>query len=251
MYDYFLIINNSQESAQELTCRTCQQTFSCRRTLYLHQMNEHFQVGAGQLQPRPWGNGTPPWEEGGHIDNKLKQVYEANSPIILRRHQEGNVCSIYNFPIDNQFSVQEIMQAANEIYERQNNAFRLNLEFGLILVHSETREYRYFKPHHNQELFQRPIYVSNRRHLNRLYLRMRQLNITDYILRQRPDTKWKPYLITNLRIVIYSLNFVLGKGDTVLPDHIQQSANIVSLSKDRNGHYYKDNLCACARRSPY
>ena len=152
-------------------------------------MNEHIQVGAGQLQARPWGNGTPPWQrQDGTINQNLKQVYEANSSLILRRHQEGNVCSVYNFPLNNNFSISEIMQAANEIYDRQNNAFRLNLEFGLILVHSETGEYRYFKPNHNQELFTRPIYVSKRPHLNRLLLRMRQLNITYYILRQRPDT---------------------------------------------------------------
>lgn len=67
-------------------------------------MNEHFQVGAGQLQPRPWGNGSPPWEQGGNIDNRLKQVYGANSSIILRRHQEGNVCSVYNFGLRNHAS---------------------------------------------------------------------------------------------------------------------------------------------------
>lgn len=37
----------------------------------------------------------------------------------------------------NQFSVGEIMQAAYEIYDRQNRAFRLNLECGLILVNTE------------------------------------------------------------------------------------------------------------------
>lgn len=51
------------------------------------------------------------------------EVYESNIPIILRRHQEGTVCSVYNFRIDNQFTVLKIMQAANEIYDRQNRAF--------------------------------------------------------------------------------------------------------------------------------
>lgn len=100
-------------------------------------MNEHFQVGEGGLQARPWGNGSPPCEEGGIVDHSLKEVYGSNAPIILRRQQEGTVCSIYNFPIDNQFSVGEIMQAAYEIYDRQNRAFRLNLECGLILVNTE------------------------------------------------------------------------------------------------------------------
>lgn len=37
----------------------------------------------------------------------------------------------------NQFSVGEIMQAAYDIYDRQNRAFRLNLECGLILVNTD------------------------------------------------------------------------------------------------------------------
>ena len=81
------------------------------RSLYLHQMNEHVKVGAGQLQPRTWGNGTPPWQRhDGTIDQNLKNVYEANSSIIIRRHQERNVCSVYNFPLNNSFSTFEILQ---------------------------------------------------------------------------------------------------------------------------------------------
>lgn len=53
-----------QEPIERYTCRTCHHRFDSRRTLFNHQMNEHFQVGEGGLQARPWGNGTPPWEEG-------------------------------------------------------------------------------------------------------------------------------------------------------------------------------------------
>lgn len=96
-------------------------------------MNEHVQVGAGQLQPIPWGKGTTPLGESDRIDERLKEVYETNASLILGRHQEGNVCSVFNFPIDNHFSNSEIMQAGNAIYDRQNKVFRLNLEFCLIL----------------------------------------------------------------------------------------------------------------------
>lgn len=182
--------------------------------------------------------------EGDRIDEQLKEVYETNASLILRRHQEGNVYSVYNFPIDNHFTVSEIMQAGNEIYDRQQKAFRLNLEFGLILKNTETGEYRYFKPYHNQEVFERPIYVSRRIHLKRLQHRMQQLNITDYILRQRPDTKWKPFLITNVRIVTYHLNFVLGNGRVTVPEHISQSKSVISMTTNSKGYAYKDNLCA-------
>ena len=45
---------------------------------------------------------------------------------------------MYNFPLNNSFSTFEILKAADEIYDRQNNAFRLNVEFGLILFHTLT-----------------------------------------------------------------------------------------------------------------
>lgn len=84
----------------------------------------------------------------------------------------------------------------------------------------KTGEYRYFKPYHNHEVFQSPIYISKRIHLKRLQYRMQRLNITDYILRQRPDTKWKQFLITNVRIVIFHMSFVLGKGKVTVPEHV-------------------------------
>ncbi|XP_071137847.1 uncharacterized protein [Mytilus edulis] len=136
------------------------------------------------------------------------------------------------------------MEQAERLYDRQGHAFRLNLEFGLILRHTETGDYRYFRPFQNESLFQRPIYISRRKDLNRLKLRLQRFNVTDYILRQRPDTKWKPYLVTNVRFVFYYLNYPLGNA-VKLPDYILQSKSIVGLDKTRNGkHVYKDHLCA-------
>ena len=90
------------------------------------------------------------------------------------------------------------MSQANQVYKRQNSAYRLNLEFGLILVNTDSGEYRYFTPYSNEVLFDRPIYVSRSQDLRHLRLRLQALNITDFILRQRPDTKWKPVLVTNV-----------------------------------------------------
>ena len=72
------------------------------------------------------------------------------------------------------------MQHANEVYDRQNSTFRLNLEFGLILVNTDSGEYRYFMPYSNESLFQHPIYISRRQDLYRLRLRLSRLNIADF-----------------------------------------------------------------------
>lgn len=48
------------------------------------------------------------------------------------------------------------MEHAQRIYDRQENAFPLNLEFSLILRHTEAGEYRYFHPYSNESLFTFP-----------------------------------------------------------------------------------------------
>ena len=205
-------------------------------------MREHYQTGSGALQARPWEQGQAPWEVDD--DGRLKECYEANAPLILDNHQESSVSSTYNVPLTNDFTEPQLMEHAEQIYDRQGHAFRLNLEFGLILRHTDTGEYRYFRAFHNESLFERPVYISRRKDLNRLRLRLQRFNVTDYILRQRPDTKWKPYLVTNVRFVLYHLNYPLGHAGIELPEYIRNSKSIVGLDKSMKSVVYKDHLCA-------
>lgn len=203
-------------------------------------MREHVQRGGGFLQPSPYVPGQEPWIE----DDSLREVYDMNAPLILQRHREGNVRSTYNIPLTNDFSVHELMESAEHIFDRQQHAFRLNLHFGFILVHTETGEYRFFIPHSNESLFSRPIYVSRHHDLTKLQRRLERLNVVDYILKQRPNTKWKPVLVTNVHFSLFHLNYLLG-APLQLPDYIISSKSIVTLDKRRrDGKPYDDNLCA-------
>ena len=194
---------------------------------------------AGALQPSPYIQGQEPWQN----NDALRQIYHINSPFILQRHQEGPVHSRYNIPLTNDFSTYELMESMEEIYNRQHHAFRVNLHFGLILVNRETGEYRYFIPSTNETLFPRPIYISRHLDLTKLQKRLETFNVVDYILQQRPNTKWKPVLITNVHFSLSHLNYLLGKADK-LPDYIKSSKAIVSLDVSQIGNPYNDHLCA-------
>ena len=190
-------------------------------------------------KPSPYAPEQEHWQN----NDALKEIYQINSPLILQRHQEGSVRSIYNMPLTNAFSTHELMEAVEEIYDRQQHAFRLNLHFGLILVNTETGEYRYFIPSSNETLFPRPIYISRHLDLTKLQKRLQRFNVVDYILQQRPNTKWKPVLVTNVHFNLFHLNYLLGTPDG-LPDYIKSSKSIVSLDVHQNGKVYNDNLCA-------
>jgi hypothetical protein len=60
-------------------------------------MQQYFQTGGKALQESPWEIGQAPWETE-EDDPRLKQVYEANEPLILDNHQESSVISSYNVP---------------------------------------------------------------------------------------------------------------------------------------------------------
>lgn len=82
------IPTSTTASSSQYRCRRCNEFFENRRDLYLHSMKEHYDQSGGALQQQPWGrNELPPWQD----DDDLRQVYEANAPIILENHRQDPV----------------------------------------------------------------------------------------------------------------------------------------------------------------
>ena len=173
-------------------------------------MRTHYQVGGG-IQPRPWDDQSAPWlTEGGGVDQGLRDVYEVNAPLILEQHRPGPILSVYNFPIGNDVTVEQLVGHVDTIYGEEQYAFRLNLSFGVILRNRETGHFRYFKPYTNQAVLETPFAISKRGDLKRLRLQLSKLDLVTELLRTRPDTKWVPVLITNVRFYAYSTNYPIG-----------------------------------------
>ena len=103
------------------------------------------------------------------------------------------------------------MEHIERIYNDTNFAFKINLSFGLILRHIRTLEYRYFIPYYNQNIFNVPILISRREDLSSLRERLSEMDIRTYMLRQRDNTAWKPWCITNVNVEIYRTAFALGQ----------------------------------------
>ena len=229
----------AESRPSQFRCRRCTEVFDNRRDLYAHGMSQHYNQQGGALQPRPWGtNVMAPWNG----DDALRQVYEANAPLILEQHRQGPLQSLYNFPLTNDVNMNQLMGYSEYVYRQQQRAFRLNLVFGVILRNRETGRYRYFVPYTNNGLFERPLYISRRGDLQRLRQQLETKDILTELLRQRPDTKWIPVLVTNVRFLVTSTFYPLGQGP--LPDYLMRKDSLYPLVKNRhNGKSYKDNLC--------
>ncbi len=230
------------------TCCKCLIIFKDRKTLYTHHAANHQRGRGDVLQSIPWRDQPAPWENQHHetIDPELKQVYELHIPIYLESHKIGNIQSLYNFPIQNNFNLNDIRQHLNFIYHSQTQSFKLNVMFGLILksvADDDNGRYRAWLYYKNDYLFTRNLYISKRAHLERAIERMKHMDITNYIMQQRDSTKWIPYLITNVNYDITSTGFVLG-GYIQLPPYILRDMALISMNKPYSGNStYTDSLC--------
>ena len=75
--------------------------------------------------------------------------------------------------------------------------------------------------------------------------RMQKMDIFDLCTRERSNTKWKFYKLTNLTTFASLLNDEpLGCKDTVLPEPLLKNHNVNCLTFERNTRQpYNDNLC--------
>ena len=234
-------VNSTSAQTPQYRCRRCTHVFNNRHDLYLHRRLVHYNQMGGALQLRPWEHNqmAPPWAG----DDALRAVYDANAPLILEQNRLGPIHSVYNFPVTNDVNLNQLMHFAEEVYRQQQRAFRINLVFGVILQNRETNRYRYFVPYNNNGIFERPLYISRRGDLQSLRRELERKDILTELLRQRPDTKWVPVLVTNVHFVVTETYYPLGQG--LLPEYLLKKDSLYPLIKNRHsGKLYKDNLCA-------
>ncbi len=233
-----------QKAIRYYRCKKCPKRFDSRSDLYYHFIKKHTQTGKG-YHDMPWNQNSAPWLTDGVLTDKpLKKIYMKYKHLILRSvYAETPISCNYNFPVRNNFTLAELMNFAQVIYEKQVQTFKLNMAFGYILRHKVTGELRYFIAFDNEPIFDKPIYISKASDLLRLKRKLSRLDINEYIFNMRIDTSWTPYLITNLTFFIQNTGFTLGNA-LELPQFLVDKKSIIGLTKSYKGnHTFSDNLC--------
>ena len=239
------VLSNKQKSPRKFKCSACREEFNNRGELYRHRVSQHGGGDPNALQQ--FELTSPPWknEEGVTVDTSLEQVYNDNALHILAPHRDGEVVKKYNFPTDNlQGGLEEIMSHIEKIYEKENQSFKINLNFGFILQDKTSGEYRYYIPYANSYLFERPFVVTRHGSLRTLKNKIKKIDLYEYIMRNRPNSKWVPVFITNINYDVASMNYALGVTESSLPKHVKDSRHILTFEKNPNTKKpYSDNLC--------
>ena len=143
----------SPDKEKQYKCSLCNKLCSSRKELYNHRMNQH--GGDDNL------NFIPPYIVH-HENEELKQTYITNREHILAADYHGDIKKTYNFQTNNLHRGYRERGQITQIYNNQNQTFRVNFAFGMILFNNETGEYRYFVPHFNNKILTHPYTITNR-----------------------------------------------------------------------------------------
>ena len=226
-------VNNTNK---QYKCSICKLLCENRRDLYRHRMIQHGGNDNQDMIPNYIIH---------HENEELKQEYITHRNHILADDDEtDDIKKTYNFETNNlRRGYREIRGHVLQIYNRQNNAFRINLAFGMILYNAETGEYRYFIPHFNSKILEYPFIISNQNGIRFFMHKITGIDIIQQARGIRPSTAWTLAFITNVQYVVFSTNFPLGNAID-LPKFLKRNKHLKTLFIDRKtGLPHTDNMC--------
>ena len=121
----------------------------------------------------------------------------------------------------------------------------MNLAFGCILKNIEDGGFRYFYAHENNTLLDRPKLVCTQDDLAKLKGFLNKNDVIDTFRRERRNTKWRFYKLTNLiEIAVLLKDVPMGFKEAVLPEHRLKNHTINCLTFEESTRQpYNDNLC--------
>ena len=133
------------------------------------------------------------------------------------------------------------------LFDQQTTSFKINCSFAFILKEKQSGRLKYYHSSNNccGRFMEEPALITNRADFDSFLERIREPDILQWAIAQRPNSDWVCEMATN---VTFFLNRIvqhpLGCVGVTLPDYVKNNKAIVGLVKDHNRKStYNDNLC--------
>ena len=179
------------------------------------------------------------------LSSAIRDFVQENWGSIRTYVARGPVQTRYNHRLTT-MDTRELQEPLRQLFEEQTTSFKVNLSFGFILKQKVTGRLRYYHSSNNccGRLLEEPSLITNRGDFDSFLERIREPDILQWAIAQRPNSDWVCELVTN---VTFFLNRIvqhpIGCVGVTLPDYVKNNKAIVGLTKDEHGVTYNDNLC--------
>ena len=179
-------------------------------------------------------------DDDAHLKEELKacQQFLVDSELQKGRHR------VFNFAMstfDNYLVKKEFCN--NLVFKGLKCAAKVDLAFGFVLKNVEDRSCRGFYTHESNTVIERSKLVCTPDEITNLKEKLQKMDSVDLCTRQRANTKWKFYKLTNLTIFAALLKEIpMGCKDSVLAELPLKNQNVNCLVFEKK-NLYNDSLC--------
>ena len=174
---------------------------------------------------------------------KLKEELESCKHFLTDTEKENGRHRVFNFSLSS-FDISLLNDKLDYVFKELKCAAKVNIGFGFVLKNIEDGMCRYFYAHENNTILERTKIVCTQADMTNLKDRMQKMDIVDLFTRERANTMWKFYKLTNLTLFASLLKDVtMGCKDTVLPEPLLRNGNVNCLTYENTTlQPYNDNL---------
>ena len=147
-------------------------------------------------------------------------IFLVDSELERPRHK------VFNYAIENLNAI-TVDEKLDHFLKNLKCAAKVNPAFGFILRNIEDGGFRYFHAHENNNLLDRSKFVCTRDRLAKLKDFLNETDIMESFSRERMNTSWRFYKLTNLTVFAALLKDVpVGCNDAVLPEPLLKNCTI-------------------------
>ena len=253
-----LVRHSSRCTPKLFVCTVCNSSFGRKDNLDRHKRT--VQCG-GPPQPGPAPKRrrivarlnedpvlAPPVEHAANdeLSSAIRDAVRENWGSVRTHVVNGPVQTRYNHRLTS-LDTRDLHDQQFLLFEEQTTAFKVNVSFGFILKQKATSRLRYYHSSNNccGRYLEDPSLITNRADFDRFLARIRESDILQWAVAQRPNSDWVCEHVTNATFFLNRIvDHPIGCVGINLPDYVKNNKAIVGLEKDSHRNaIYNDNLC--------
>ena len=132
-------------------------------------------------------------------DDNLKEELRACQNFLVDSEFERGRHKVFNYAVET-LNMDIVNDKLDHFFNNLKCAAKVNLAFGFILKNLEDGHYRYFYAHENNTLLDRSQLVCTKDDMLKLKNSLNQTDVIESCTRERMNTKWRFYKLTNLTV---------------------------------------------------
>ena len=250
-----LVRHSSRCTHKPFACDVCHSGFGRKRDLDHHKRRVRC---GGPPQPGPSASKrrrialnedplTPPPVEPANdeLSAELRDFVQENWTSVRTHVVHGPVQTRYNHRLTTT-NLRVLNDPLGKLFNQQTVSFKINCSFGFILKDKVTSRLRYYHSSNNccGRFLEEPSLITNRADFDSFLERIREPDILQWAIAQRPNSDWVCEHVTNATFFLNKIvQHPIGCVGIALPDYVKNNKAVVGLERNKQNSIYKDNLC--------